>query len=1143
MQTYINVHNHSEYSKLDGKSRPKELVEAAKAFGMSAVAVSDHRNVDGAVPFYKAATKEGIKPILGAEVEEIEDRLLHNRAERKARGWSSNHLLLLARNDEGYKNLLKIVSDAATLGQFDRKECTDFDFIRKNGLGKGLYASTACMAGRIPRLILAGQIAEAKGVAMAMSTLFDQLFLELQPHDTVEQNAINQGLVEIASSTGLPLIVTCDSHYIKPEEKDSHDTLICIQTAQVKYDPQRRFKFGDGYNVHFWSPEDIWNWVVRNGYPLECITNTIQIAQDCNVEIKMNQRLLPPFHTPNGQPAEDYLTEWSRRELEGFLQLYPYKDPPTYRKQLEYELHVINSKGYAPYFLIIADMIKFCVDNDIPVGPGRGSSAGSLVAYMLRITDIDPIEHELVFERFLNPERDSLPDIDTDICYFQRHRVIDYFQQRYGSDRVSQIATYTTNKLKNVTKDVMRAYGINHTVADELTKLIPPKIGQRDTTIKMLQELESDPAGDLAQAAGLETAKQTVNNWHKFLNELRKFQPEVERDIKALEGLVRGTGVHAGGVILSPGPLTDYAAIRQGSEVAVLPVISLDMEDVDDIGMLKVDVLGSRTVTVIDQAAKMAGVNYRQLPKDDPKVWKAYQEGHNHAVFQMQGRGITDFGKRIGLSSFQELVDLLALFRPGPLEAVMDTGNTMADQYVVNKNDPSQIAYPHPDAEPLLKKTKGIIIYQEQIMTISQKFAGYTLGGADSLRRAVGKKKHELMKSLRDEFVYGIKKRSDDGTIEYSQVPGCTRASYTEELGNYLFDLIQKFAGYGFNVAHSTVYAENSYRTQWLKVHFPAEFMTAVLDSEITSLEKTQANLKECKRLGLKVLPPDINRSGPNFAIELDDYGQKCIRFGLVAVKGLGEGHIAAIMAGQPYVNLADLNARVAGRALNKNHVGNLIKAGAFDRLYPGKNRYELLNEYHFIVKKFKQVDASVVKPKSDEAYLLDITQWEKKVDLNWEQELLGGYITGHPLDWLPHTRWEYIPNRAKCEVGGIIKSVRKHVVSKGASAGKEMCFLTLETAEDFIDVTVFSDAYTKHRNNCRERAVVIVRGKKEANNNCIVADEIVSATRFKRKAGPAPVEMPRISVNPTEVSPIIQARQEWEERRQIEQALLNQYG
>lgn len=1141
MQSYISLHNHTEYSKLDGKSRPKELVKAVKDFGMDAVAVTEHRNMDSLIPFYKACQAEGIKSIIACEIEETEDRLLHSRNKRKELGHENNHLVLLAKNDQGYKNLLKIVSDAATNGFFDKKERTEFDFIKDNNLGKGLYASTACLAGRIPRLLLKGQLDLAEMMINQIAGLFDQLFLELQPHDMAEQQIVNNGLITLAQRTNLPLIVTCDSHFIKPEEKDIHDTLICIQTGQDKYDPNRRFKFDEGNRIHLWTPEDMWNWVKEKGYPEECITNTIQIAKDCNVTVPLGQRFLPDYDVPQDHTPESFLTEWAKANLNKYLIRHPELDQIVYKQRLDYELGVINGKGYASYFLILADIVNFCHQSSIPVGPGRGSSAGCLVAFMLGITNLDPIVHGLVFERFLNPERESMPDIDSDLCYDRRGEVIEYCKKKY--QHVAQISTYMTMKLRAVTKDVMRAYGIHHTVADDLVKLIPLKINQKDPTIKMIEELESDLHGELATKVGPESTKKIVKDWQQFLQEICKYPLELERDIRALEGLVRGSGIHAGGVLLAPGPLEEYGVVKQGSETAVIPLISFNMEDIDEVGMLKVDLLGSRTVTVIDKAARNAGIDADKIPLDDLKTWRAYREGHNHAIFQLNGGGITEYCKQMKPEKFQELVDLVAIYRPGPLEGLMDTGNTMAEQYIINKEDPSQITYPHPDAKPILNKSKGIVLYQEQCMQIAQKFAGYSLGGADLMRKAIGKKKAELMKSLRHEFIYGS--NNEDGSVN---VPGCIRNGYLEDVGKYLFDLIERFAGYGFNIAHSACYALNSYRTQYLKTHYPVEFMQAVLDSEATNLEKITKNLKECKRLGVKILPPDINKSDIGFTVEIISDGSKAIRYGLLAVKGMGEKHIVAIKANRPFASLTEVNNKVSGRELNKNLVASLVKVGAFDNLYPEMDRYEMLNEYHFTVKRFKEAPPGVDKPKNTEALRFDLDKWEQKINLEWEKELLGSYVSGHPLDWLPCPRLEFIPPGANCEVGGQVKSIRTHIIQNGKSKGQEMCFLTVETAEEFIDVTVFSEVYTKHKNNCKERKQIIVRGKKDRQRDCIIANEIVQASRSKTaKKQKEVVLMPILPEDfydtNTPQEPISKERIEYQKKQDAIRTLLSQYG
>lgn len=720
--------------------------------------------------------------------------------------------------------------------------------------------------------------------------------------------------------------------------------------------------------------------------------------------------------------------------------------------------------------------------------------------------------------------------IDTDICYFRRPEVIEYAKQKYI--HVAQIGNNITSKLRSTIESVFRVYGFTQAQANEIKKLVPQKINQIDTTWNMMQEIHDDPNGTLAKKVEDHEVKQIIENFIKLNQELDKLDPRVKRDILALEGIVRGTGIHAGGVLLCDRPIEEFAPMMASSSTAILPVCSLNMKSVDDIGLLKVDLLGSRSITVIDQAARDAGVDLEHLDLTDAKVWKAFQDGYYHAIFQMQGGGMTKLAKELKLECFDDLINLLALYRPGPLKGIVDTqaGTTMVQQYVINRHDPSQVRYEHPDLEPILKSTKGILIFQEQLMAIVQKFAGYTMGGADLWRRAVGKKDAKLLAELKDEFINGSYETVKDEAGNWVpvidpatnqpkvKVPGCIRRGYSKELAEYLYTMMEFFAGYGFNKAHSAVYALNAYRTMYLKIYHPVEFMRAVLSSEADSLDKTTENLKECKRLGIKILPPDINKSETDFTIEEVD-GIKCIRYGLSAVKMIGEGHVVKIKAQRPFNSMANFASTVPGKGFDRRHVVNLIKAGAFDQFNP--NRFVLLNEYNFSIRKFKEVlrlsgtdqPPKELKVGSNEAirYLEDT--WCKEAALLWEKELLGSYVTGHPYDDLPYTKWDYIPDRAPLEYGGRIMRTNLHTTQKG----EEMAFFTLETAQDMRDVVVFPKVWAQHKSKIKDNALVIVRGKKDFNRGSILADEVVSATRSARakaKKQVAPVQMPVIDTS-----------------------------
>jgi DNA polymerase-3 subunit alpha len=1065
---FVHLHVHTTYSLLDGLTRIDEVVKKAKEFNMPALAITDHGNMSGIVKFYNACIDAGIKPILGCEIEETLDRTLRTRKEYQENG--SYHLVLLAKTNEGYRNLVRIASDAATTGLFDRTERTDMTVL--SSLGKGIIAMSACIGGRIPQLILNDKHDEAKAWALKFRDTFDEFYLELGVNEIPEQQKVNEGLVRISKETGIPLVVTKDVHYLLPSDADIHDTFICLQTKSLKKD-ENRFRF-DTQQVYFASSEEMKAWAGDNPDYQEAIKNTVRIAEKCNVELSMDQKLMPSFDVPPSfKTPEEYLRHLCEESLEWKILLEDI-DEETYRSRLDTELDVICSKGFASYFLILEDIIRFCKEAEISTGPGRGSSAACLVSYLLGITKVDPIQHHLLFERFLNPERNSMPDIDVDIDNERRSEVIAYVMRKYGEDRVAQIAAFGTMGVKAGLRDIVRVLDHTYALGGYLANLIPARMpDQSEVTLAALRTYLDDPEGAKERYGtnNFDSIQKSVKELFRVLSEADPPDNPKTKILEALErceGAIRSVGIHPAGVVITPGPVIEYLPIMRGSDKAVLPVEQFDMEDIDKIGALKMDLLGLRTLTVIQNTLKAAGrkINYEDIPLNDPRVYKMLRDGNTHGVFQFLGNAQTGVAMQMKPTKFEELVDIAALGRPGPMDAKLPSGKTIVEQYMEAKNS-GIIEYPHPSLEEVLRDTKGVIVYQEQLMKIVQIVAGYTLGGADTFRRVVGKKKQEEIRALRHEFVHGSEK-----------VPGAIKMGYTEQFANEIFDQIEAFAGYGFNKAHAATYAYLGYVTAWLKINHPAEYMAATLTSEIGDLEKISASISEAKRLGVTILPPDANKSQVAFTVE-----NGSIRFGLNGIKGVGTSAVEEIVAHAPYTSIDEVAERVNARIVNKKVMKALILAGVFDYLEP--NRYKTWNKWFFEIKNFKEGDSidakgnSVIKFKED--------RWNDKVKLQFEKEHLGLYITGHPLAHLPFTRWSDIPSNGTIALAGKITEI-KVIEDRNQN---EMAFVTIETLEDTRDITVFSKIYEKYKNHLKRGKVIVVRGKKDGQRNTLMADQI----------------------------------------------------
>lgn len=1053
---FVHLRLHTEYSLVDGTVRVKPLMKTAAAQGMPAIALTDQSNLFAMVKFYKAALAAGIKPIIGVDAW-IRPALDTEQPSR---------MVLLCMNNAGYQNLTQLVSRSYLEGQHSGMPMIEVDWLREHS--HGLIALSGGREGDIGRALLAGNMMQAKEFLRAWQQIFpDSFYLELQRTGRDGEEEYLHAAVSLALSSQTPVVATNDVRFLKQSEYEAHEVRVCIHDGRTMDDPRRPRHYSDQQYLR--SEDEMCE--LFADIP-EALENSVEIARRCNLSIRLGQSFLPVFPIPPGETTESYFARVSREGLEKRLDVLIAADDPqaeakklAYRERLQIEIDVIVKMDFPGYFLVVADFIQWAKDNLIPVGPGRGSGAGSLVAYSLKITDLDPLAFDLLFERFLNPERVSLPDFDVDFCMEGRDRVIDYVAQRYGRDRVSQIITYGSMAAKAVVRDVGRVMSMSYGFVDKIAKLIPFEIGM--TLEKALEDSED-----------LKKLYDNEEDVHELIEMAR-----------SLEGLSRNAGKHAGGVVISPSVLTDFAPLycEQGGQSIVT---QFDKDDVEQIGLVKFDFLGLRTLTIIDWAvenikkrhADQVNLDVNLLPLEDAKAFALLRKSETTAVFQLESRGMKDLIKRLQPDCFEDIIALVALFRPGPLQS------GMVDDFINRKQGRARVVYPHASLETILKPTYGVIVYQEQVMQIAQVLAGYSLGGADLLRRAMGKKKAEEMAKQREIFVAGA---LANGVAENISTP--------------IFDLMEKFAEYGFNKSHSAAYALLSYQTCWLKSHYPAEFMAAVLSADMDNTDKVVTLIDDCQRIGLEIQAPDINRSIIKFSVP----GDGKVLYGLGAIKGVGEAALAGIIEERrengPFADLYDFCRRIDGRKVNKRVMESLIKAGALDKL--GSNRASLmagLQDAVHMAEQYQQnlrvgqddlFGSGVEKNAMAPMKMISVPEWDDEQRLTLEKEILGLYLTGHPINryekelrQFTHSTLAEIAelvgssgnqgyvaqkNQPVYTLAGLMVGIR----IRKANNGNKIVSATLDDRTGRIEVRIFEEQYEKYGPLLIKDKLLIVEG------------------------------------------------------------------
>ena len=1050
---FTHLHVHTEYSLLDGSNKIKEYVARVKELGMDSAAITDHGVMFGCIDFYKAAKEAGIKPIMGCEVYVAPN----SRFDKELNGGEDRyyHLVLLAENNQGYNNLMKIVSKGFVEGFYYRPR-VDMEVLEQ--YHEGIIALSACLAGEVARNIQKGLYDEAKKSALKYQRVFGEgnYFLEMQDHGIPEQKLVNQQLMRLSEETGIELVCTNDVHYTYAADEASHDVLLCIQTGKKIQDENRMRYEGGQYYVK--SPEEMEELFP---YMPQALKNTYKIGQRCNVEIEFGVTKLPQYDVPDGYTAWEYLNKLC---YEGLAERY---DPvtPELTQRLDFELKTIQEMGYVDYFLIVWDFIKYAEDNDIIVGPGRGSAAGSIVAYTLGITKLDPVKYQLLFERFLNPERVSMPDIDIDFCFERRQEVIDYVVRKYGKDRVVQIVTFGTMAARGVIRDVGRVLDMPYAQVDAIAKMVPNEL---NITIKRALE---------------------VNREFRKMYEENPDVTELIDMSKRLEGLPRHTSMHAAGVVISQKPVDEYVPLSRASDGSI--TTQFTMTTLEELGLLKMDFLGLRTLTVIQNAVRLVKedtgveIDTRNIDYNDAKVLTMIGTGKTEGVFQVESSGMKSFMKELKPQGLEDLIAGISLYRPGPMDFI--------PQYIRGKNNQSSITYDCPQLEPILEPTYGCIVYQEQVMQIVRELGGYTLGRSDLLRRAMSKKKASVMAKERQIFIHGN---------EEEDIPGCIKNGIPEAVANKIYDDMTDFAKYAFNKSHAAAYAVVSYQTAYLKYYYPVEFMAALMTSCIDNPGKVSEYILTCRQMKIQILPPDINLSVGNFSVD-----GRSIRYGLSAIKGIGRPVQEAIVEERrkhgEYTSLRNFVERLTGKEVNKRTVENFIKAGAFDGL--GGNRKQFMMVYAQIVDEVTQEKKSSLSgqmslfdmmdedvKKEYEVKLPDVEEYAQEILLGFEKEVLGIYISGHPLeeyeqqwrrrisavttDFLPddETGEPKVTDGAKQVVGGMITDK----TIKYTRTNQTMAFLTLEDLVGTMEIVVFPRDYEANQGLMEVDSKVFIRGR-----------------------------------------------------------------
>lgn len=1075
---FAHLHVHTEYSLLDGSNKIQEYVAYVKELGMTAAAITDHGAMYGVIEFYKAAKAAGINPILGCEVYVAPNsRFDRERVSGEDRYY---HLVLLAENNEGYGNLMKIVSKGFVDGFYYRPR-VDMEVLEQ--FHNGIIATSACIAGEVQRELLRGDYAKAKETALKYEACFGKgnFFLELQDHGLPQQKMVNPQLIRLSGETGIGLVATNDVHYTYANDAEAHDILLCIQTAKKLKDEDRMRYEGGQYYVK--TEEEM---RALFPYALEAVENTQKIADRCQVEIEFGNTKVPKYDVPDGYCAWEYLNKLC---FDGLSERYPGREDEL-RPRLEYELDVIQTMGYVDYFLIVWDYIYFAKEHGISVGPGRGSAAGSLVAYTTGITNIDPIKYNLIFERFLNPERVSMPDIDVDFCFERRQEVIDYVVEKYGKECVTQIVTFGTLAARGVIRDVGRVMDIPYAFVDSIAKNIPSELG-----ITIQKALNMNP-------------------------DLRKMYEEDETVTKLidmsmrLEGLPRHTSTHAAGVVISQMPMDEYVPLSRGTDGMI--TTQFTMTTLEELGLLKMDFLGLRTLTVIDSAARLAekssgtAIDMDHIDFDDAKVLESLGTGRTDGVFQLESSGMKNFVKELKPQSLEDVIAGIALYRPGPMDFI--------PAYVRGKNTHGEIRYDCPQLEPILSPTYGCIVYQEQVMQIVRDLAGYTWGRSDIVRRAMSKKKGKIMEEERKNFVYGNEEQG---------VKGCIANGISEQTANKIYDEMIDFAKYAFNKSHAAAYAVISYQTAYLKYYYPVEFMAALMTSVMANINKVSEYIQTCRNMGIEILSPDVNEGESEFSVSGGN-----IRYGLSAIKSVGHPVIEALIAERrahgPYKNLEDFITRLSDKEMNKRAVENFVKAGALDGL-AGNRRQKMLV--------FPQIMDSIAHEKKNsmsgqmtlfdlvseenkkdfEIQMPDVGEFDKEMLLGFEKEVLGVYISGHPLEeyedkWIKNITAKTtdfllddesgaakVLDNQKATVGGMLV----HRTIKYTKNNQTMAFLTLEDLVGSLEIIVFPRDYEKYKKYFENEARIFVEGRvtiEEEKNGKLILERVYSFDETKKE-------------------------------------------